>query len=604
MEFRAGGCALLLGGIAASWVGLSALAAEPTRAYFGDLHLHTSYSFDAFVFGTTATPDDAYNFAEGAPVRHPSGAVYQLKKPLDFLAVTDHAEYLGLTRAMSDLSSPASKSPIARRYADPDGSGRAAAFQAWLSALEGISDRAILGDPNVLKTVGSDAWERIVEAANRNNEPGKFTAFIGYEFTSMPDGKNLHRNVIFRGDHAPQPFSAVDSANPEDLWAFLEAQRRRGIQALVIPHNPNVSDGAMFGFEDFNGKPFTADYARKRAFYERLVEVTQIKGQSETNPALSPNDEFAAFQIYDNYLTSKKKITKFAGSYARDALRAGLVMYESEGVNPYKFGLVGGSDSHTAIQPNYEWNNSGGHGIVDGTPEARLDCTYCQGADVRKFGTAGLTGVWAPRNTREAIFDALARREAFATTGPRILVRFFAGYGLAGIEPGKRDWVDAAYQGGVPMGGELAAAPGQAPQFLVWAQKDPDSANLDRIQIIKVWTKDGQSHERISDVAWSAKRVPDAKTGRIGSVGSTVDLATVTYRNTIGATMLSARWRDPEFDPKVNAAYYARVLEIPTPRWTDYDAKRLGRPMPTDLPTSQQERAFTSPIWYDVPPMP
>ncbi len=577
---------------------------EQTRAFFGDLHLHTAYSFDAFTFKTTATPDDAYKFAKGAPLRHPAGGIYQLKHPIDFLAVTDHSEFMGVLRAMADPDSPLSKLDIAKRVNDPDVGVSVSAFYDIVKARrEGNAE--ILGDPKNWQGEITNAWAKMIETANKHYEPGKFTTFIGYEYTSAPDGKNLHRNVIFRGNTAPKPYTSVDSPNPEDLWSFIEAQRTKGISALVIPHNSNVSDGAMFGVNDFNGKPITADYARRRAFHEPLVEITQVKGQSETHPILSPNDEFANFEILEGYLASSKKITKFEGGYVRDALRTGLMIYENEGVNPYKFGLIGSSDSHTGIIPIEESSYSGKVGILDGTPENRLDCKFCSGSDYRKFGSAGLAGVWAKENTRESIFDALARRETFATTGPRMQVRLFAGFNLDGIKPGAKGWIDAAYRRGVPMGGQLSAGPADTrPTFLVWAIKDNDSGNLDRIQIVKVWVKGGQSFEKIFDVALSGNRKVDPKTGKAPAVGNTVDVANASYKNTIGATSLSAAWVDPEFDPRLNAAYYARVLEIPTPRWSTYDAMRLHRSVPDGMQVTIQERAYTSPIWYDIPPLP
>ena len=576
-----------------------------THAYFGDLHLHTAWSFDAFIFKTTATPDDAYKFAKGAPLRHPAGGIYQLKHPLDFLAVTDHSEFMGVLKSMGDAESPMSKLPIAKKVMDPDFAVSGDAFYEILAARRAGRMETVLGEPKAWAGVVTDAWGKMVEYANANYEPGKFTTFIGYEFTSAPDGKNLHRNVIFRGDTAPQPFTTLDSPDPENLWAFLDNQRRQGIQALVIPHNSNASDGAMFGTTDFKGNPITPDYARRRAFHEPLVEVTQVKGQSETHPSLSPNDEFANFELLENYIAAAKPITKFAGGYVRDALRTGLLIYEAEGVNPYKFGMVAASDTHTGIIPAEESNYSGKVGVADGTPEARLNCTYCRGSDYRKFGSAGLAGVWARANTREDLFDAMARRETFGTTGPRIQVRMFAGYDLAGVVPGKKGWVDAAYRRAVPMGGDLPHATGDLrPTFLLWAIKDPDSANLDRIQVVKVWTKSGQSFEKIFDVALSDGRKVDVKTGKAPAVGNTVDVALATYKNSIGATSLTAVWTDPEFDPGLNAAYYGRVIEIPTPRWSTYDAMRLKRAVPEGMQKIIQERAYTSPIWYDVTPNP
>ncbi len=578
---------------------------ENTRALFGDLHLHTAYSFDAFTFKTTATPDDAYKFAKGAAMRHPAGGTVQLKRPLDFLAVTDHSEYMGVMRAMADPNSPLSRVPIAARVTNPDAAVSLGAFFEMARAMRNQKVADVLGDDSVWRAVVNDAWNNVIATANRHYVPGKFTTFIAYEWTSTPDGRHMHRNVIYRGDSAPPPFTAQDSQDPEDLWNFIESQRRKGNYALVIPHNSNLSDGLAYSENDYKGQKITADYARRRSFYERVAEITQIKGTSETHPSLSPTDEFANFEIVDLIRSSGIKVQNFGGSYLRDALRRGLVMYENEGTNPYKYGFIGSSDSHTGMSPVEENNYFGGSGVTDGDPQTRLDCKYCNGGDTRKNGSAGLAAVWAKENTREAIFDALARRESYATSGPRILIRFFAGYDYDGVQPGKSDWVAAGYRRGVPMGGELPVSRnGQSPTFLVWAAKDAESANLDRIQVIKVWTKSGQSFEKVFDVALSGGRKVDPKTGKAPSVGNSVDVIDATYKNNIGATVLTARWRDPEFDAGINAAYYARAIEIPTPRWSTYDAARTKRTMVPSLPATIQERAFTSPIWYDVPPQP
>ncbi len=366
--------------------------AEPNRAFFGDLHLHTVFSFDAFVFKTTATPDDAYKFAKGGRMPRPGGGFYQLKRPLDFLAVTDHSEFLGVMRATADRGSLLSQIPIAKMVNDPDPWVSSKAFDKFIKAVVGGKGETVLGDPATMgpaiARTEKDAWETTVETANRNDQPGKFTAFIGYEWTSAPNGRTLHRNVIFRGDRAPQPFTALDSQNPEDLWSFIEAQRRKGNDALVIPHSPNLSDGLAFEMTDLKGQPITADYARRRSFYERLVEVTQIKGTSETHPTLSPTDECANFEIYEEVPGANLHITKFAGGYVRDALKRGLLLYESEGVNPYHYGMIGSSDSHNGMTMPEEGVHPGPS--LPTTAEQQLDCTFCGKIDTRRESSGGL----------------------------------------------------------------------------------------------------------------------------------------------------------------------------------------------------------------------
>lgn len=566
---------------------------------FGDLHMHTSFSFDAFTFKTTATPDDAYSFAEGHPLAHPAGGVYKLDRPLDFLAVTDHAEFMGVTRAFGDPNNPLSKLPIAQEVMSKDPAIASAGFYKLAGALRDGKMETILGPRGDAEAVVEDAWAKEKAAANRHYRPGTFTTLIGYEFTGTSEGRNLHRNVIYRNNDAPLPFSTVQSRDPADLWVFLEGARKRGYSVMSIPHNSNASDGAMFGAADYNGKPIDAAYAALRSRNEPLVEITQVKGTSETHPTLSPNDEFADFEILPTYIASDKKITKFAGGYVRDAIGEGLQMQDGEGFNPYRFGFIGSTDSHTGQSPVIESNYWGKVGVLDGTAERRYDCTYCKGSDYRNFSASGLAVVWAGRNTREDVYDGLARKETYATTGPRMQVRFFGGWRYPSA-PGGANWVEKAYAGGVPMGGTLGAKQGAKPVFLVSALKDPEGANLDRIQIVKSWAKGGRHFEKVFDVALSGGRKVDPRTGKAPPVGDTIDRKTLTYKNTIGAASLAARWIDPEFEPGVVAAYYVRVLEIPTPRWTSFDAKKLGRPYLKDWPFAIQERAYTSPIWYDA----
>ena len=525
-----------------------------------------------------------------------------IDRPLDFLAVTDHSENMGVMRASSDPASPLYDTPFAKAARDPDPTVSGAAFKAIIAAGKN-GRKGDIFDPALARKAVEDAWAREIEAANRNYHPGRFTTFIAYEWSSAPESRNLHRNVIFRGGAAPLPFSSIDSTRPEDLWSWLERQRQDGYQVLAIPHNSNMSDGAMFATVDSDGKSLTADYARRRRRNEPVVEITQLKGQSETNPILSPNDEFADFEVVDERVGSGIKETQFHGAYVRDAYRTGLTMQESQGFDPYKFGVVGASDSHAALTPTRADRYNGAHGMADASAAIRLSCGFCKGAnDLRHFGAMGLTAVWAGQNTREDIWDGIARRETYATSGPRMKVRVFGGWNLAGVTPGKDGWVEAGYRKGVPMGADLPKRTGaHGPQFVVWAVKDPDGANLDRVQIVKVWSKGGRNDEQVMDVAWSGTRKRDPKTGKVPPVGSTVDVKAASYANTLGAVELKGTWRDPAFDPKAPAAYYVRVLEIPTPRWSTYDAKVTGQPIPAGLPAAVQQRAYTSPIWYDVP---
>jgi hypothetical protein len=456
-----------------------------------------------------------------------------------------------------------------------------------------------LMSPEIAGTV----WKRNVALADQANEPGKFTAFCSYEWTSMPNNMNLHRNIFFKdcAKVPPQPFSALDSYHPVDLWNWMNGQRKAGNELLAISHNANVSDGRMFPTEvDIKGRPIDAAYAASRTRNEPLIEIKQLKGTSETHPLLSPTDEFANFELMSVLLGNPPgRIPHIVGSYARQALKDGLTMQDSKGFNPYKFGFGAGSDSHNTAVPYRQGNFFGGHTFTDGTIEARMSGTLVGGMfDARIEGTAGLTGVWAEENTRASIFDAMQRKETFAVTGPHIKVRFFGGWEYAAAMLGDKDWVKTGYAKGVPMGGDLPPAKAKAPTFMVWAVKDPTSGNLDRIQIVKGWTRSGQSFEKIFDVAWGGDRKPDKQTGSVPPIGSTVDLDNATYTNAIGAVELKTVWTDPEFDPAVDAFYYARVLEIPTPRWTTIQARKLGVALPDIVAATVQERAWSSPIWY------
>ncbi|MGI9283883.1 MAG: DUF3604 domain-containing protein [Pseudomonadales bacterium] len=575
-----------------------AVVNDDKSALFGELHIHTGWSFDAFIFKVRTEPDDAYRFAKGDPVKHPLGKTYRLTRPLDFMAVTDHAEYMGALPNMADPSHPYSKLPIAERVLAED-------FKVATTAFKEIGESLRLGIPKpelMDADIQASTWEKAVAAANRHNEPGKFTALIGYEWTSAPDGANLHRNVIFADDNAPLPFSRLDSGEPEKLWSWMDTQRAAGHRVLAIPHNGNISNGRMFEREDSYGKPLTAAYAEQRMRNEPVVEVTQVKGTSETHPSLSPNDEFADFELVEQLVGQSAPVTKFKGGYVRDAFRTGLELQDAQGFNPYRFGMLGATDSHTAIVPAEENNYSGKVGAGDGSPHVRLEVTPTT-MDLRKFSASGLAGVWAEENTRDGVFSALQRKETWATSGPRIQLRFFGGWDMNGIDPENVDWVKSAYKKGTSMGGSLSAADTpeniSAPTFIVSSLKDADSANLDRIQIIKGWSVKGESHEKIYDVALSDSRKVDPTTGKAPPIGDTVNLETLEYATDKGASQLSVVWTDPNFDAEQNAFYYARVLEIPTPRWSSFDAKELGIPVPKDLHKTIQERAYSSPIWYD-----
>lgn len=574
----------------------------PTNAYFGAVHVHTSYSFDAFTNGTATTPADAYRWARGEAITGSGfGPDIQLKAPLDFYAVSDHAEYMGVFRQMADPNNPLSELDIAKRVTSDDPN---VAMQAFAEILRDLSAGKIderLTDPKISASV----WQDIVKVADQFNVPGKFTTFPAFEWTSNPDMRNLHRVVIFR-DSKQLPemvLSAFDSNDPEKLWAWMQVQRDRGSTLLAIPHNGNASDGLMFSLQTFTGKPLSKTYIETRARNEPLYEISQIKGTSETHPDLSPNDEFAGFEQWDYTLSADSlRPTHREGSFARQALLDGLSFAAKGMGNPFEYGFIGDSDTHNAAASHEEFNYSGkfafendpGHRLngVPGQPEAQIQ-------QIREFSSGGLAVVWAAENTREAIYDAMMRKETFGTSGPRITLRFFGGWKFDAAVVDGHDFVATGYAQGVPMGGSLSsAAKGMAPSFMVRASKDAQSGNLDRVQIIKGWVDaKGESHEKIYDVAWSGDRKPDVA-GKLPSVGTTVDLANATYTNSIGSAELSATWTDPKFDSAQHAFYYARVIEIPTPRWSTRDAVRLGIEIPAGLAPSLQERAWSSPIWY------
>jgi hypothetical protein len=604
----------MLVSVAASSLILAAAAASaqpnPERnAYFGETHIHTSWSVDAWVMGNRLTgPGDALKYAQGETIKHPMGFDVKIDTPLDFMGVTDPSENVGVTREANIPGSYVSKLPEAQPMImkDPNNSAEQNQVFSYLLKLAASPPVKTLMDPKVTSTV----WKDNVRLADENNHPGRFTAFCSYEWTSMPGNRNLHRNIFFRdcGKVPPYPFSALDSNKPTELWEWMDGQRRAGNELLAISHNANVSDGWMYptDVDHTTGRPIDAAWAAARDRNERLVEIKQGKGQSETHPLLSPNDEFADYELYQAILglpADVGRIDHITGSYARQAYKDGITMQDTRGYNPYRFGMAGGSDSHNSASPYRQDNFYGLHGEADGSVERRFAGVLIGGTmDVRLENPGGLTGVWAEENTRASLWDAMYRKETFGVSGPHIKLRFFGGWSFGRDIVNAGDWVKQSYAGGVPMGADLPPMPsggtGTAPTFVVWAVKDPTSANLDRIQVIKGWTQNGQSFEKVYDVAWAGDRKLDRWTGRVPAIQSTVNHDTATYTNDVGATELKTVWSDPDFDRSQHAFYYARVLEIPTPRWTLIQAVQSRLPPPDIVPLTGQERAWSSPIWY------
>lgn len=586
----------------------------PDNVYFGDTHLHTSYSTDAGMVGCTLGPDDAYRFARGETVISSTGVPARLRRPYDFLVVSDHSENLGLAPAIAESNPELLRNPWGKEEHDLVKSGLEGGIKAYDNWMATTAKQV---DPlKEMTDLKSSMWQRETAAAEKYNTPGLFTAFIGFEWTSMPNGNNLHRNVIFRDgkDKADQivPFSQYDSFDAEDLWKWMAAyEQKTGGKLLAIPHNGNLSSGLMFDDVTFGSKrPIDRDYAERRSKWEPLFEITQMKGDSETHPLLSPTDEFANFERWDKASFGPELHTDamLPREYVRSAWKRGLAYEAKLGVNPFKFGAVGSTDAHTGLSTTDESSYFGKVTPLEPSADPmRFDeviagRTAPAGHQIpaRMVGAAGLAAVWARENTREALWDAMARKEVFGTTGTRLRVRVFGGFEFAKGDLVRSDFAKNGYRKGVPMGGDLKTAPpGKAPTFLVRAIRDPDGANLDRMQMVKGWLDAaGNTHEAIYDLAVSDGRQIGADGRCKTPVGNTVNVGEASYTNAIGDPFLDASWSDPDFDPAVRAFYYVRVIEIPTPRWTTFDAKVFGVKLPTDVPSSIQERAYTSPIWY------
>lgn len=597
-------CVITLGALAIP------LSAQEKRLLWGDTHLHTSYSIDAYLMGNKgATPDTAYRFARGLPVVHPySGVKVRLHRPLDFLVVSDHGEYLGIIQKIFAGDPLLMTTEIGRRWKNmqDEGNGRGAYFEAVGHANQGIPSPELQQD-EVRRTV----WAEIVAAAERYNQPGIFTSFVGWEWSSITDGANLHRVIVTDANQETSklflPYTLFDSDKPEDLWTWLaQTHARTGVEFVAIPHNSNISQGLMFPLLNSDGNQIDGDYARTRMRWEPIVEVTQIKGDSETHPDISPDDEFAGYEKFEKVMKVGQH-NRFEqpedrqANYVRSALKRGLAMAEQIDENPYKFGLIGSTDSHTALSTAEE-DNFWGKMAIDSTPANTLDPNLAvvppstKGVDM---SAAGIAAVWAEDNTRQSILSAFKRKEVYATTGPRIQLRFFGGFDFKAGDAQAPNLAALGYLKGTPMGGDLTpSTTSQAPSFLIEASMDPMGASLDRVQVIKGWVDgNGESHEAIFNVAWGGKRGLDAQ-GKLPPVPNTVNLQTLEFDNSTGEKRLATVWTDPVFSPQQRAFYYVRVLEIPTPRHTLYDAVALKVEHPDSHPATIQERAYSSPIWY------
>ena len=589
----------------------------PTRPLFGDTHVHTAFSMDAGAFGAKLGPVEAYKFGRGEQVTSSTGQPVKLSRPLDFMMVCDHSDGFGFFPTLMSGDPTLLATPQGRKWYDLIKAGKGG--EAAIDIITSFGQNKLPeGFPFPGTPSYQSAWKQVIKAAEDANEPGRFTALIGYEWTSNEKGNNLHRNVVFRegGEQAikVEPYTTLPpmgSGNPVDLWKWMDmAEAKTGSQILAIAHNGNLSNGRMFPTTEAFGKKLDKQYVETRAKREKLYEVTQIKGTGETHPLLSPNDEFANFELLDISnldMTEAKQDGMLQREYAREALKNGLKLKQEFGTNPYQFGMIGSTDSHTALATAEEDNFFGKASNMEPNPN-RLTKDFFRNFKTNlaikewQLSSSGYAGVWAKENTRASIFDAMQRRETYGTTGPRMTVRFFGGWDFTPADTQASVPARVGYAKGVPMGGELSTAPaGKAPTFLVAAMKDPIGANLDRVQVIKGWLDaKGESHEKAYDVAWSnnPKRQP-GKDGKVPAVGSTVDVVNASWTNSIGDSDLITAWADPDFDAKQSAFYYARVLEIPTPRWTAFDAKHYGLTPAKDIPMQLQERAYTSPIWYN-----
>ena len=588
----------------------------PTAVFWGDTHVHTGNSLDAGAFGARLLPEDAHRFARGEELTSSTGLQVKLSRPLDFLVVADHSDNMGFFPLLNSGDRKMLADPTGKKWYDMIQEGGQQGVAAAVEIIQSLTGNSF---PEALYLAPGTAayrstWDKTIKAAEKYNEPGRYTAFHGYEWTSTENGANRHRVVIYRDDgfkvSLMEPYTSLPpygSPDERDLWKWMQSyEDRTGGRIMAIAHNGNLSNGVMFPIKDtFTGKPYDRAWAEERIKWEPIYEISQIKGDGETHPFLSPNDEFADYEIWDQGnldLSEFKKDEMLQYEYGRSALGVGMQLEQELGVNPYKVGFIGSTDSHTGLATAQEDNFFGKHSGAEPNPK-RVEHPMAKVGDAEYTGwgmvASGLAGVWARENTREALFDAMQNKETYSTTGSRIMVRFFGGWDFTEAYAQNRLPANVGYDKGVPMGSDLSAAPdGKSPSFLVAALRDPLSGNLDRIQIVKVWVdKSGERQEKVFDVVWSGDRKPDAD-GKLPLVGNTVDIPNATWSNTIGAPELITAWTDPEFDPKVSAVYYARVLEIPTPRWTAYEAKRFGVKMKKEIPMVNVERAITSPIWY------
>jgi hypothetical protein len=544
---------------------------ELKNPYFGLQHLHTGWSFDEAIYNTRLGPENLYRHGRGEKVKHPSGQEVQLRIPLDFVALSEHAEYMGAIVRMFDPNDPLSKHPLAKAIVESgnDVNLSTKAFYGLVSSTiqpdGSAKPDSVLNDPKLMRST----WDEYIKITDQFYEPGKFTTIPGFEWSSQPNGNNLHRVVLYRSTkNLPIPVSYFDFKDPEKLWAWMESQREKGIELTAIPHNGNLSNGLMYDVNDYNGNPITKAYAETRARNEKITEIVQIKGQSETHPLMTPNDDFAGFEIWTKPVAGPGTVKVKSTNYVREAYKNGMRLEQKLGVNPFKLGVVGGGDVHTSIVSHEEYQNTGDHNLKSSSPEARLLESVSGEPSKIEQGTAGLSCVWAEENTRESIYDAMIRKETWATSGSRITVRIFGGYNFNGAQPGDNNWVKEGYKNGAPMGADLPEnKEGKAPEFMIWALKGPNSGNLDRVQIIKGWIdENGEAQEKIINVVWAGDRQLD-ENGKLPSVGNSVSIPEASYTNSIGSAELKTVWIDPDFDPELPAFYYLRIIEIPIPRW-------------------------------------